>query len=383
MGRRGALGLSPLNNPAPGWAGPAPLAGPLDTVVIAGGTGGIAPWLVDRCAARGARRVVLVARSRPAEPVTGPPGCAVEFVAADVTVPADVERLARFLPQGSVSLVVAAPGVLRDAIASRVTEADLRAVLAPKVLGIRLLAGLAAGFSCPMLAMSSLASLLGSPGQAAYSAANAAMESVTRGAGPPVTCVAGGPWLGVGMSRDLSARSGPRPLPAEDWLDALDRISLGAGTIYALPDPVVAGNGPGATLAPATLAGQVWAEPPDPNATVSGQWRAALAAGDVEGFVRCAVAAVLLRVVDAVAVDAPFVDLGLDSLSGLRLRRDLVDATGIDLPTTLIYDHPTCAAVAALLAAEFTPDTPAPAAGSIEALVAELKRELTRSRETL
>lgn len=359
---RGALRLAPLLVDAPA-ADAAPLAGPLDTVLIVGGTGGIAGRLVDWCAAKGARRVVLAARNRPAEPITGPPGCAVEFIAADVTRPADVERLAR----ENVSLVIAAAGVLRDSVASRVTESDLRAVLAPKVLGTRLLAGLGR----PMLAMSSLASLLGSPGQAAYAAANAALESVARAACPPVTCVAWGPWLGVGMSRDLAARTGPRPLPAKDWLDTLDRMP--AGTVYAVPDP---GFG---TLAPAALAAQVWAEPTDINATVrNGQWQHSVAAGEAERFVRGIVAALLRR--DSVAADAPFVDLGLDSLAGLRFRRDLIDATGIDLPTTLIYDHPTCAAVAAHLTAKSTP-TPDP--NSIEALVVELKRELSRSRETL
>ncbi|OOK73608.1 short chain dehydrogenase family protein [Mycobacterium kansasii] len=84
----------------------------------------------------------------------------------------------------------------------------MRAVLAPKVLGTTLLAWLAAQHGCPMLVMSSLASLLGSPGQAAYAAANAALESISRAAGSTVTTIAWGPWDQVGMSRGLNSASG-------------------------------------------------------------------------------------------------------------------------------------------------------------------------------
>ncbi|KZS64680.1 type I polyketide synthase [Mycobacterium pseudokansasii] len=396
---RNTLRLAPLLIDAPDTSGEASvvgltgLTGPRDTVVIGGGTGGIAARMIERCARNGARKVVLVARHPPGQPATGPPGCVVEFARADVAVPADVERLSQSLPQGSVSLVIAAPGVLRDAIASRVTESDLRAVLAPKVLGTALLARLAAEQGCPMLVMSSLASLLGSPGQAAYAAANAALESMSRAAGPTVTAVAWGPWHQVGMSRDLDPRSGPRALPADQWLDALDRVPMDGGIRYAFPDPVVADGDSGVVLRPEALATQVWAEPGDHDAAArSDQWRAAVTGGEITGFVCRAVSALLRR--DWVAVDAPLVDLGLDSLAGLRLRRDLMAATGIDLPQTLIYDYPHCAALAAHLAAHLAAvtapgDGPAPhfsaigSIGSTAELGAELKRELARSLEAL
>ncbi|WP_099287887.1 type I polyketide synthase [Mycobacterium persicum] len=386
---RNTLRLAPLLIDAPdtsGEASPTGLTGPLDTVVIGGGTGGIAARMIQRCARNGARRVVLVARNPPGQPPAGPPGCVVEFARADLAVPADVERLARSLPRGSVSLVIAAAGVLRDAIASRVTESDLRAVLAPKVLGTAALARLAAEHGCPMLVMSSLASLLGSPGQAAYAAANAALESLSRAAGPAVTTVAWGPWQQVGMSRELDPRSGPRALPADQWLDALDRVPMGGATYYALPDPVVAEGDSGLMPRPEALAAQVWAEPGVHDAAArTDQWREAVAGGEITGFVCRAVAALLRR--DSVAVDAPLVDLGLDSLAGLRLRRDLMAATGIDLPPTLIYDYPHCAALAAHLAAVTAPgDGQAPhndSNGSIAELGAELKRELARSLEAL
>ncbi len=65
------------------------------------------------------------------------------------------------------------------------------------------------------------------------------------------------------------------------------------------------------------------------------------AAGLIAELVTTHVAAVLGHSVDAVALDRPFRELGLDSLTSLELRRALIETVGVQIPPTVILDSPT------------------------------------------
>ncbi len=71
---------------------------------------------------------------------------------------------------------------------------------------------------------------------------------------------------------------------------------------------------------------------------------------DALDVVRAHVAAVLeFASPDVVDPERTFKDLGFDSMTAVELRDSLAAATGVALPTTLLFDYPTPAAVAAFL----------------------------------
>lgn len=53
---------------------------------------------------------------------------------------------------------------------------------------------------------------------------------------------------------------------------------------------------------------------------------------------------------DAIAVDTPLADYGLDSAASLALCADLQDELGVVVETTIVWDHPTIDALAQHLA---------------------------------
>ncbi|MFC8455055.1 phosphopantetheine-binding protein, partial [Kitasatospora sp. NPDC057223] len=85
------------------------------------------------------------------------------------------------------------------------------------------------------------------------------------------------------------------------------------------------------------------------------------------------------RSASAIPLDRGLLDLGLDSLGAVDLRNRLNAATGLRLPATALFDHPTGTALAAHISAELAPaatagasPVPAPARSLLE-LVAELE----------
>ena len=179
---------------------------PDGTYLLTGGLGDlgllVAGWLVGR----GARNVVLLGRSDPgveagaviAELEQG--GARVLVARADVTHESELVRALKELQSElpPVCGVIHAAGMLDDGILMNQSWERFAPVLAPKVQGAwnlhRLTRDLPLDF---FVLFSSAASLLGSPGQGNYAAANAFLDALAhhrRGLGLPALSINWGPW---------------------------------------------------------------------------------------------------------------------------------------------------------------------------------------------
>ena len=98
-----------------------------------------------------------------------------------------------------------AGGLLRDAPVGLQTAGGFRAVLGPKVAGLQNFLRSTSNANLQAVKMfSSIAALLGSPGQLNYSAANGHLDFMAhqlRGAGAAAVSVQWGPWADVGMAQ--------------------------------------------------------------------------------------------------------------------------------------------------------------------------------------
>ncbi|MGW2119332.1 SDR family NAD(P)-dependent oxidoreductase, partial [Streptomyces zhihengii] len=349
------------------------------TVVITGGTGGLGALFARHLVtARGVRHLLLLSRrgleaEGAAELVAelAGSGCEARVVACDVS---DREQLAAVLGglERPLTGVVHTAGVLDDGVVESLTAGQVERVMRPKVDAALHLHELTEGADlAAFVVFSSVAALIGSPGQGNYAAANASLDALAasrRAAGLPGTSLAWGLWGGVGgMAGELSEaelarleRMGSQPLSAELGLDLFDQALT---TDAALLAPVrldtaalraQARDG----LVPAILRGL--APAPARRADTGGSLGRRLAGVAEADREQVALDLVLEQVAgvlghaSAAAVDPAraFNELGFDSLSAVELRNRLTQATGVRLPATLVFDHPSPLAVARLLVAE-------------------------------
>ncbi|MDX8141341.1 type I polyketide synthase [Lentzea sp. BCCO 10_0061] len=337
----------------------APAGDPLnwDTVLITGGTGSLGSALARHLLDSGTRRVVVATRRGQEAPgAAALTEFGVEVVACDVTDRAAVSALLGSLP--GLDAVVHAAGVLDDGVLDSLTPERLAVVLRPKVDAAWLLHELTldAGLSA-FVVFSSVAGAFGAAGQANYAAANAYLDALVahrRAAGLPGTSMAWGAWE-TGMAADAPL-GGLIPLSTKDGLALFD-AALAAGRAVTLPVKLDLATFRAGQV-PALLRGLV--RPSARRAvpgSAFGERLASVTAAERETLLLELVrteAATVLGHEPGVRVDVSkaFSDIGFDSLTAVELRNRLAEATGLRLSSTLVFDHPGAAALAAHLGAE-------------------------------
>ncbi|MGW3425991.1 SDR family NAD(P)-dependent oxidoreductase, partial [Streptomyces phaeochromogenes] len=382
---------------APGASGALGVSGtswrPHGTVLITGGTGALGSLLARWLARKGAERLVLTSRRGLDAP--GVDGLRRELagLGVPVTVTAcdvgDRDALARLVDgvhrEYGLTAVVHAAGVSDDGQVADISAEHLEDVLGPKANAALHLHELTRDMGLSNFVLfSSSAGVWGSGRQGAYAAANATLDALAQlrhAKGLPATSIAWGPWAGTGMvaDEDLAEhlrRRGLGAVPPETALKSLELAleqgetcltvaevdwELFARTFTGLrPSPLIADLADVQDAAAAATS----APPEETGSDRGAELRRELAAlADheqselLERLVGARTAAVLGHAAaDSVPPGRSFKDLGFDSLSAVELRNQLNRASGLDLPPTLVFDHPTPRALAEHLRGELGGD---------------------------
>ncbi|WP_421110620.1 SDR family NAD(P)-dependent oxidoreductase [Streptomyces sp. NEAU-S77] len=345
------------------------------TVLVTGGTGGLGAVLARHLVTQhGVRDLLLLSRrgadapgARELERELTALGARVTITACDV---GDREALARAIEtipeRAPLTGVIHTAGVLDDGVITGLTPERLARVLAAKANSALHLHELTAKADLSAFVLySSISGVVGSAGQAAYAAGNAVLDALAtsrRAQGLPGVSLAWGMWEntdGMGgrlaeADLDRMRRQGFPPLSTDDALALLDtalRVNEPVALPVTLRTTALAAR---RDSLPSVLHGLV---PAARHRRTAGQ----AAAGGGEGLIRRlrglpapeqdrlllevvqAQVASVLGHSSAAAVDPAraFRDLGFDSLTAVDLRNRLNSATALQLPATLIFDHPT------------------------------------------
>ncbi|HEY0992742.1 MAG TPA: SDR family NAD(P)-dependent oxidoreductase, partial [Kofleriaceae bacterium] len=322
------------------------------TYLVTGGTGALGLAAARGLAERGAKHVAVLARGA-SELTIG--GCTVHPVPCDVADEHAVQRVLVELARTAPPLrgVVHAAGVLDDGIIAQQSWERFEKVLAAKAMGAWHLHRATTDLDF-FIMFSSMAGVLGSPGQSSYCAANAFLDALAHERhrlGLPVLSVAWGPF-DAGMARGTGVRMrrrGIEPLAIEDMMPWLDRIA-GATNVG-----VMAADW--ARIAQSGAMDDVRSLLADRLAAKTGTFVKELRAlpseargGRLADHITTQIANVM-RVPSADTIDrrAGLLDLGVDSLMALELKNRLQRDLEVRLEPTLVFNHPTIERLTAYL----------------------------------
>jgi acyl transferase domain-containing protein/acyl carrier protein len=375
--------------------------------LISGGLGDLGLMVARWMVAQGARRLILLGRSKlpprsswssldidshlarqiAAIRELEESGASVHLVSADV---ADEKQMRDFLDEfhaegwPPIGGVVHAAGVLQDGLLLQLDAAAMSTVLRPKMVGGWLLHRLLRDAPLDFFVVfSSAGSLIGQPGQGNYAAANAFLDALAhhrRAQGLPALSINWGAWAKLGFAETEGGRSltrrlallGIRSMPPKRALEVMDRLLHEDATqVVALPvnwgkyhEFYPAGTEP-ALLS--DLANEVAAD--TSQAVHPAEKRSAIldaAPADraqlLQSYVNEQVARVLGLSPSQLDIQQPLTNLGLDSLMAVELKNRIAADLGVNVPMVKFLQGFSVAQAATLLLDQLTSEADNPSA---------------------
>ncbi|GAA2270943.1 mycocerosate synthase [Kitasatospora cystarginea] len=338
--------------------------------LITGGLRGVGLATASWLARQGASHLVLNGRTAPS-PTTEQvlahlrqAGIRVSVVLGDIAEPGTADRLVAAATADGLPLrgVIHAAMVLHDAAITNITDAQLERVWHPKVTGAWRLHEATSHLALDWFVLySSMASLLGNPGQGAYAAANAWLDAFATwrtGCGLRTLAVNWGPWGETGVATGFAAR-GYQTIPTAEGLQALatllthDRVHTGVipgppatwippagrhSSLFGLLSPDGQNREDQSAVGRDVLTELRSAEPGLARRTA------------LEDYLAEHIRTVLRLGSTTLDPQTPLKALGFDSLLRIELRTRLESGLATRLSNDFVWQHPTLAALATGLA---------------------------------
>jgi acyl carrier protein/NADP-dependent 3-hydroxy acid dehydrogenase YdfG len=351
---------------------------------VTGGLGGVGIELATVLARNGAGHIALIDAEDLSEPPDGgnrerrsraeralgelrARGVEITMLGANV---AEQDELAAALAtfrerHGGINGVIHAAGRVQQSVLRKLTFADARRVMAPKVLGAELLAKTLAGDPLDFVVYcSSIDAIRGSFGQAAYCAANAFLDAHAQSlsdAGRPFVSVNWDVWQQVGMAAEATVPQALRRaravelsmgiLPTEGRQAFVRVLGLGEPQVLvSTTDPAPRIGRLGVTLD----AAKAMSGDGDTGETVPKAPAGSMRQGDLVARISGMFGSTLD--IEPPEPDADFFELGGDSLSAMRLVIRLREAVGVDLPFASLFDYPSAIELARFIEDELPRD---------------------------
>ncbi|WP_404304603.1 SDR family NAD(P)-dependent oxidoreductase [Neorhodopirellula lusitana] len=390
------------------------------TVLITGGLGAIGIQVAEYAISQGAKYLAVLTRRSPTDVGALPEqfdhaGVSVTVIQGDVGDRDSLRDALAQLPKAYPPIrgVFHAAGVLQDGLMQTMDLDQLRRVMAPKTQGAWNLHQALTDSLDFFVLFSSVSGTIGSPGQANYAAGNAFLDglaSLRHRLGQPATSIAWGPWDADGMAatpdvKKQLAERGMSPLVPAVAINLLGQSIHSEATQFAVMDvdwDVLLSKlyGGGSSLLHSFAMGTAKSDGGGgAGGTRDEPLYQQLVAATVEERLSLLQAVVSKELGDVMGIEAeaieieqPLVNLGMDSLMGMELKAKLEAKLGIEIPMSSLFDDPSVLSLAQVANLSYEADSsgssPSPStvqAGTDDAglVVKSAGRSDVRSRQGL